>query len=139
MGLSYLLDTNIISEPTRKIPNENVLAKLKQHNGQCAISATIWHELNYGVDKLPAGRRKSLLQHYLLTLENNNLPVLPYDRQAARWLAMERHRLESLGNTPPKEDSEIAAVAIVNKLVLVTRNADDFTFFDGVVIENWFA
>lgn len=138
MGLTYLLDTNIISEPVKKTPNENVLEKLKRHNGQYALSATTWHELNYGVERLAHGRRKSLLQQYLLTLETNNLSILPYDKAAAEWLAKERNRLVSIGNTPAKEDSEKAAVAVVNHLILVTRNTDDFEWFDGLIVQNWF-
>ena len=138
MGLVYLLDTNIISEPTKKIPNSNVLQKLEQYNSQYAISAITWHELNYGVDRMPMGKRKKLLQHYLYTLENNGLIILPYDKAAARWLAKERHRLISTGSTPAKEDSEIAAVAISNDLILVTRNVNDFELLDGLIIEDWF-
>jgi tRNA(fMet)-specific endonuclease VapC len=134
----YLLDTNIISEPTKKQPNQNVLQKLKQHNGQYAISSITWHELNYGVDRMPIGKRKSLLQQYLHTLEKNELTILPYDKVAARWLAIERHRLISIGSTPAKEDSEIAAIAITNKLILATRNTTDFESINDVIIENWF-
>ena len=138
MGLVYLLDTNIISEPTKKQPNQNVLQKLKQHNGQYAISSITWHELHYGVDRMPTGKRKSLLQQYLHTLEKNKLNILPYDKAAARWLATERHRLISIGSTPAKEDSEIAAIAITNKLILATRNSTDFEPINDVILENWF-
>lgn len=138
MGLNYLLDTNILSEPTKKIPDVNVLAKLREHNGQFGIASTTWHELNYGVVKMPNGRRKKLLQAYLNTLEKNQLPVLPYDKKSAQWLATERHRLVVSGNTPAKEDSEIAAVAISHELILVTRNVTDFELFSGIIIENWF-
>ena len=138
MGLVYLLDTNIISEPSKQTPNENVLHKLKQHNGRYAISAITWHELNYGVDRMPAGKRKSQLQQYLHVLEVSQLTILAYDKIAARWLATERNRLVSTGNTPSKEDSEIAAIAVTNKLILVTRNITDFEPINELVIENWF-
>ena len=138
MGLSYLLDTNIISEPTKQIPNPNVLQKLAQHNSQFAISSITWHKLNYGVDRMPEGKKKRLLQQYLHTLEKNQLPILPYDKTAARWLAQERHRLVASGNTLAKEDSEIAAIAVSNKLILVTRNTSDFELFNNLILENWF-
>ena len=138
MGLSYLLDTNIISEPTKQIPNPNVLQKLAQHNGQYAISSITWHELNYGVDRMPDGKKKRLLQQYLYMLEKNQLPILPYDKTAARWLAQERHRLVASGKTPAKEDSEIAAIAVSNKLILATRNTSDFELFKDLILENWF-
>ncbi len=139
MGLVYLLDTNIISEPSKQMPSPNVLQKIAKHNNQCAISSITWHELNYGVDRMPDSKKKKLLQQYLYTLEINQLPVLPYDKAAARWLAKERHRLVSTGNTPAKEDSEIAAIAVTNKLILATRNTDDFKLFEDLIIENWFS
>ena len=138
MGLNYLLDTNIISEPTKQIPNPNVLQKLAQYNSQYAISSITWHELNYGVDQMPEGKKKRLLQQYLYTLEKNQLPILPYDKTAARWLAQERHRLVIAGKTPAKEDSEIAAIAVSNKLVLVTRNTHDFELFNDLILETGF-
>jgi len=138
MGIVYLLDTNIISEPTKQTPNNHVLEKLKLYNGQYAISAITWHELNYGVDKMPAGKRKSQLQQYLHVLEVNQLAILPYDKIAARWLALERNRLVSIGNTPAKEDSEIAAIAVTNQLILVTRNTTDFETMNTLIVENWF-
>jgi tRNA(fMet)-specific endonuclease VapC len=46
--------------------------------------------------------------------------------------------LKACGKTAAYIDGEIAAVAAVNNLTLVTRNTDDFQFFDGLVIENWF-
>jgi len=138
MGLIYLLDTNVLSEPTKQYPNKNILNKLKQHNGQYCISAITWHELNYGVDRMPMGKKKKLLQEYLHTLETSQLSILPYDKKAARWLAKERHRLTSTGNTPAKEDSEIAAIAVTNHLILVTRNTTDFDLFENLLVENWF-
>ena len=138
MGLIYLLDTNVLSEPTKQYPNENLLNQLKRHNKQYCISAITWHELNYGVDRMPDGRKKKMLQQYLHILEIGNLPILPYDKNAARWLARERHRLISAGKTPAKEDSEIAAIAKTNNLILVSRNTTDFELFEGLIIENWF-
>lgn len=51
MGLKYLLDTNILSEPVKPHPNEHVLHKLSQHSGQYCTSVTVWHELHYGVER----------------------------------------------------------------------------------------
>ena len=47
-------------------------------------------------------------------------------------------RSAQAGKTPSYPDSQIAAIAAVNKLVLVTRNVDDFADFQGLLIENWF-
>ena len=63
--------------------------------------------------------------------------ILPYDDRAAEWHAKERARLSVKGSTPSFVDGQIAAIAQVNGLILVTRNIDDFKPFDGLKIENW--
>ena len=63
--------------------------------------------------------------------------MLPYDDEAAKWHATERVRLEGIGRTPPFIDSQIAAVAFVNGLALVTANVSDFSGFLGLRVENW--
>ena len=65
------------------------------------------------------------------------LPLLSYDRNAATWHAQERSRLVKLGKTPPFADGQIAAVAYVNQLILVTNNVSDYREFQGLKIENW--
>ena len=67
-----------------------------------------------------------------------DLVILPYDEAAADWHADERARLSAIGLTPPFADGQIAAVAAVNGLVLVTRNVADFQHFQGLTIENWY-
>jgi tRNA(fMet)-specific endonuclease VapC len=72
------------------------------------------------------------------TWMNQPLTVLPYDREAALWHSEERARLTSQERTPPFIDGQIAAIAVVNNLTLVTRNTDDFVDFAGLTVENWF-
>jgi tRNA(fMet)-specific endonuclease VapC len=66
------------------------------------------------------------------------LPIIAFDEQAARWRAEERARLRKSGRTPSYADSQIAAIAVVNELGLVTRNTGDFADFHGVQTANWF-
>ncbi len=65
------------------------------------------------------------------------LPVLAYDDAAATWHADERARLERAGKPRPFADGQVAAIAAVNDLVLVTRNVKDFKPFRGVEIVDW--
>ena len=53
MTLRYLLDTNTLSEPTRRFPDSRVLAKLQEHTGELATAAPVWHELLFGSDFHP--------------------------------------------------------------------------------------
>lgn len=66
------------------------------------------------------------------------IPILPYDEAAARWHGQEQARLARLGRTPAFIDGQIAAIAKVNGLVLVTRNLKDFENFTELSVENWF-
>lgn len=139
MGLTYLLDTNILSEPVKPYPNEHVLNKLSQHSGQYCTSVTVWHELHYGVERMTDSKRKKSLFAYLDTLEQGGLIVLPYEKMAGQWLAKERGRLSKRGITIPYADGEIAAIAHTNQLTLVTRNTVDFEIYRELKIQNWFA
>ncbi len=61
----------------------------------------------------------------------------PYDDVAATWHAGERARLERAGKPRPFADGQIAAIAAVNELVLVTRNVKDFKSFRGLELTDW--
>ena len=89
MGLKYLLDTNILSEPTRPQPDQQVIAQLDKHRGQYGTAVTAWHEMHYGVQRMPESKRRRHYQSYLDTLEQARLPVLPYEKVAGEWLAKE--------------------------------------------------
>lgn len=138
MGLKYLLDTNILSEAVKPQPNRGVMAQLKQCSGEYCTSVTVWHELNYGIARMADSKRKRSLQSYLDALSGSGLSVLPYDKTAGEWLAKERGRLAQQGIAVSLADGEIAAVAAVNNLMVVTRNVKDFAEFDGLVVEGWF-
>jgi tRNA(fMet)-specific endonuclease VapC len=135
--LRYLLDTNIVSQPVSKAPAVNVLRKLRSVSDQCAIAAPVWHELQYGCRRLPAGKRREALEDYLADVVQVSFPILPYDDAAAKRHAAERARLEEAGTTVPFVDGQIAAIALANELVLVTSNMRDFAPFTGLTVENW--
>ena len=135
--LRYLLDTNVLSEPSRRRPDPDVESRLDGHAHEACTAAPILHELQYGLARMPDGTRKRELARYLEWVLR--LEILPYDRDAARWHAEERARLTGRGRTPPFVDGQIAAIAATNGLTLVTRNTGDFDDFTGLSVENWFA
>lgn len=55
--IRYLLDTNILSEPTRVTPNQNLLTRLAEYRDSVATAAIVWHELWYGCRRLPPSRK----------------------------------------------------------------------------------
>lgn len=136
MVTTYLVDTDVISEPARPHPSPALLAALGENAGACAIAATTWHELRFGVERLPAGRRRDGLMQYVRALPAR-FPVLPYDHRAADWHGRQRARWDAAGTTRPFADGQIAAVAVTHGLVLVTRNTAHFRGIDGLQLESW--
>ena len=136
--ISYLLDTNILSEPARQQPSVKVMQCFSEYDGQYVTAAIVWHELQYGCALLPDSKRKQQLQDYLSTLLDNGLIILPYDQIAAEWFAENRAILKMQGKTMAYADGEIAAIAAVNKLILVTRNTNDFQNYKNLALVNWF-
>jgi tRNA(fMet)-specific endonuclease VapC len=133
----FLLDTSTISAPVLRRPVARVVRKLELHSQDCALAAPVWHELVFGCRRLPAGARRKRLEAYLREVVAPSFPILPYDEAAAGWHAEERARLESAGRPPPFVDGQIAAVAAVNGLVLVTANTKDFARFEGLELADW--
>lgn len=133
----FLLDSNVLAEPTKPEPNDSLVRHLREHEGHLYTAATVWHELVFGVWRLPESKRRSALQDYLDGLASTELKLLPYDQRAAEWHGRERARLQALGKTPPFADSQIAAVAAVNDMTLVTHNTKDFTVFSGLRVVDW--
>jgi tRNA(fMet)-specific endonuclease VapC len=133
----YLLDTGVVSAPVSKKPDSAILERLEKHGPECAIAAPVSHELTYGCHRLPRGKRRSALEAYLRDVVRGSFANLAYDEAAATWHRVERARLESLGKPVPFVDGQIAAIAHVHGLVLVTTNDKDFARFNGLVIENW--
>lgn len=133
----YLIDTNILSEPLKPKPNDHVIALMKQHSEQIVISTITWHEILFGFYRLPSSRRKKTIERYIRSVKAT-FPILPYTLESADWQALERARLSKIGQSPSFPDSQIAAIAAVNDLIVVTNNVSDYQNFQGVLIENWF-
>ena len=73
-----------------------------------------------------------------MTFVYPKVPILPYDKQAAALHGDLQAELSLAGKTAPLIDGQIAAIAQLHGLILVTRNTDDFVHFSALTIENWF-
>jgi tRNA(fMet)-specific endonuclease VapC len=135
--MKYLLDTNVLSESVKTSPQKSVLKLTERHQHEIVTAAPVWHELIYGCQRLPVSRKREILEAYLHDVLKPNMTILPYDERAAEWHAKERARLTTLGKMPSFVDGQIAAIAKVNTLILVTRNTSDFKKFSGLKFENW--
>jgi tRNA(fMet)-specific endonuclease VapC len=135
--IRFLLDTNIISEAVKAKPNKAVMRKLRMHQEEIATASPVWHELQFGCRRLPVSRRRSTLEMFLSNVVRPSMEILPYDEAAATWHADQRARLNSIGKPPSFVDGQIAAIAKVNRLMLITRNTADFEVFSGIDLQNW--
>jgi tRNA(fMet)-specific endonuclease VapC len=137
VSVRYLLDSNVISEPTRSRANAGVVRALLEHVGEVGIATVVWHELLFGWERLPDSLKKRTIGDYLFQVVSVSMSILPYDQKAAEWHARERVRLTAIGKTPPLFDGQIAAIAKVNGLILVTANRRHFEPFEDLPIEDW--
>ncbi|MCD6139306.1 MAG: type II toxin-antitoxin system VapC family toxin [Deltaproteobacteria bacterium] len=135
--MKYLLDTNVLSEPVKTAPDKSVMEMLERHQDEIVTAAPVWHELQFGCQRLPRSRKRGVIASFLNDVVKRTVLILPYDDRAAEWHAKERARLSSKGRTPSFIDGQIAAIARVNGLILVTRNIDDYKQFSRLKMESW--
>ena len=138
--MNYLLDTCVISEFTRRKPNEKVIHWVDSVDEEKQfLSAITIGEIQHGIERLPESHRKTELQSWM----NNSL----IERSGPRILALETQtmfqwgsltaRMENSGQPMALMDSLIAATALQNNLILVTRNVSDFLPCGVQVINPW--
>lgn len=135
--MSYLLDTNVVSETVRRNPDRGVMTWLEQVPSEALyLSVLTLGEIRKGVERLADKRRKEKLRLWL----EHELPgwfegrVLPVDLGVAdRWGRV----IAAVGRPVPSIDSLLAATALHNELRLVTRNATDFAYPGLEVIDPW--
>ena len=135
--IKYLLDTNVLSEAVKTLPNRCVMENLERHQDEIATAAPVWHELLYGCLRLPVSRKREMLEVYLGDVVFRNMDILPYDERAAEWHAKQRAKLSLRGKIPYFVDGQIAAITSVNDLILITRNTQDFKIFENISVLNW--
>lgn len=131
------MDTSTISLAMRRAPDQNVLRAMRENGQECAMASLTWHELRYGVLRLPKGKRRADLMTFLEEVLAPSIEVLSYDERAASWHAAERARMDRVGKPRPFVDGQITAIAATNGLPVVTANAKAFHGFKGLGVLNW--
>jgi predicted nucleic acid-binding protein len=138
--VSYLLDTNVVSEWTKPRPNPGVIEWLSQvAEDEVFLSVVTFAELRHGIERLPAGRRRRRLDEWLrgeLALRFEGRIVLIDGAIADEWGRLVA-RQEARGQPIAAMDGLIAATAQVHALTLVTRNATDFQVSVKAVLNPW--
>jgi len=138
--VSFLLDTNVVSEWVKPRPDPGLVAWLAESDeDRLFLSVVTLTELRYGVERLAAGRRQRQLDAWLsdelpLRFEGRMLPVdAAIAEGGGRLMALS----EAAGRPIGTADAFIAATARMRSLTLVTRNVSDFTRVLEAVVSPW--
>ncbi len=130
----YLLDTNIVSYYLRRASSELELrmnAEIMRRT--VAISAVTRAELRFGQMGLPLqDRRRPLIDGFI-----QQLPTLEWCSEVADRYGILKHSLKVQGRPIGELDTQIAAHALSEKLILVTHNTRHFEGVTGLVVEDW--
>lgn len=133
----YLLDTNVVSEIFREAPDFQVRSFLAEQE-DLWLSVIALHELEFGLNLLPRGRRREDLRTALSSyVEAYADFILPVTRTEAEQAALLRVQAQRGGRVLHLADALIAGTAIVHNLMLATRNVKDFTALDVNVVNPW--
>jgi toxin FitB len=121
----YLVDANVLSEPTKPVPDSKVVEWLRRNERELAIDPIILGEVRFGILLLRKGKRRTTLERWF-DAGVQRLHCLPWDAETGmRWPQL-LASLRAAGRAMPIKDSLIAATALVHNLVVVTRNHADF-------------
>jgi len=123
--VKYLVDANILSEPTKPTPDPRVVEWLRAHEPDIAVDPVILGELRFGILILPKGRKRTSLERWF-DAGVGRLHCLHWDADAGLKWAELLARLRTTGKAMPIKDSLIAAMALVHGLAVATRNGADF-------------
>jgi predicted nucleic acid-binding protein len=123
--VKYLVDTNVLSEPTKPNPIPSVVEWLRAHERDLAVDPVILGELRFGILLLPKGRRRTALERWF---DNGvqRLLCLPWEADTGLKWAELLARLRASGKAMPIKDSLIAATALTHDLIVATRKGSNF-------------
>ena len=119
--MSFLCDTNIISELVRPQPNSGVLIWVKNLS-DINISVITVEEIFYGLTSKPNIKIQSWWDNFM----QNHCQILPITAEIAKLCGQLRGQQRLSGKTVTQADMMIAATAQIHQLTLVTRNIRDF-------------
>ena len=124
--MSWLLDTDVLSQPAKKNGNPQVIAWLTAERDRCYTSAIVIAQLAYWV-RTKEGRQRTIRQTWLTKLTDSMQGrILGFNGSVAHVWAEQEHLFEKAGVRMPIEDGYIAATARRHGLTIATGNEKDF-------------
>jgi len=123
--MKFLVDANVLSEPTKSVPHQHVIEWLRHNESEIAVDPVILGEVRFGILLLPRGKRRHRLERWF-DEGVRRLHCLAWEAETGlRWGEL-LARLRASGRAMPIKDSLIAATALVHGLTVATRNVADF-------------
>ena len=138
--MRYLLDTCVISELIKPKPKAKVTSWVRsQREEDLFVSALTIGELQKGISKLPASRKKERLQSWLdvALVERFDERLLGIDTKVGKKWGEIQAITETHGRKLPVIDSLIASTAVAHEMVVVTRNIDDMEPTGAMLFNPW--
>lgn len=123
--MTYLVDANVLSEPTKPKPSLRAIAWLRAHEREIAVDPIVLGELRFGIVLLQKSKKRTALEAWF-DAGVRRLECLPWDADTGMEWAELVARLRRNGLSMPIKDSLIAATALVYDLTIATRNVTDF-------------
>ncbi len=123
--MTYLVDANVLSEPTKPAPSSKAIEWLSANEGNLVADSIILGELCIGILALPRGRKGRQLEQWFEALVQT-IDCLAWDATISRRWAKLVVDLKQKGKTMPLLDGMIAATALQHDLAIATRNTRDF-------------
>ena len=125
--MSYLVDTNVLSELAKAKPDLQVVAWLREHEADLYLSTITIGEIRRGIESLPSGKRKTALQSWFTGLcKRMDGRILSFNTSTAHVWGQLVASWDKKGKSVPSLDSQLAATAHRHNLTMVTRNVSDF-------------
>ncbi len=123
--MSYLVDANVLSEPTKPDPNPAVVQWLRRNEREIVVDPVILGEIRFGILLLPRGKRRARLEAWF-DEGVKRIRSVPWDATSGlRWAEL-LAVLRASGRAMPIKDSLIASTALVHQLTVATRNRSEF-------------
>lgn len=138
----FLLDTNVLSEIVKPRPEPRVMAWIAvQPPNALHIAAQTLAELKRGACKALDAKRRAFLEQWIADIVARQFHdrILPFDHEAALIWGRLMGAADRAGRPAAAQDAQIGAVALRHSLVVVTRNARDFTGFGAPLLNPWTA
>jgi len=133
----FALDTTVVGLLAHMDLPAPLLGMVGEQAPLISIPAPVWNELLTAARGLEPQPVRDAFEGFLWDVVFACFPIIPYDRAAAEWHAVERARLRAAGQQMDFTSGAIASIAVVNNLTLITDRSLKYAGFAGLRTEDW--